>query len=194
MIAVRLGEWDLSSEEDCEDGECTKAVDIDVEKIIVHENYDAGVKAQYNDITLLRLAQEVHLTDYIQPICLPTQKEKSLTGTQFFVGGWGKTETESQSQYKLYVDVNGVDPAACNQKYSVANIQLKDTQICAGGVIGKDSCKGDSGGSLMKKDGFSWYLYGIVSFGPKNCGQTEIPGVYTKVSHFVDWIEKNMEP
>ena len=40
--------------------------------------------------------------------------------------------------------------------------------------VGKDSCKGDSGGPLMSQRAGNLdkpkYLYGIVSFGTTNCG------------------------
>lgn len=39
-----------------------------------------------------------------------------------------------------------------------------------------------------------WYCAGIVSFGPKTCGQKGIPGVYTRVSSYTDWIVKNILP
>lgn len=37
-----------------------------------------------------------------------------------------------------------------------------------------------------------WYLTGVVSYGPKNCGTPDIPGVYTRVSKYIDWIKKNI--
>jgi secreted trypsin-like serine protease len=38
-----------------------------------------------------------------------------------------------------------------------------------------------------------WYLIGIVSYGTPRCGDG-IPGVYTKVTNYLDWIEKNLKP
>ena len=38
----------------------------------------------------------------------------------------------------------------------------------------------------------SWYQTGIVSFGSKKCGN-EQPGVYTKVSAYLDWIIATLE-
>lgn len=53
------------------------------------------------------------------------------------------------------------------------------------------------GGPLMKyntdDDKAYWYLAGIVSFGSKDCGAFRVPGVYTRVSSFLQWIEKNIE-
>ena len=62
-------------------------------------------------------------------------------------------------------------------------------------IEGKDSCGGDSGGPLVHRRGTSnpWHLVGIVSFGPKLCG-SGTPGVYTRVTHYVDWIKNNLRP
>ena len=67
--------------------------------------------------------------------------------------------------------------------------------------LGIDSCQGDSGGPLVLRDGNKegepWYLIGIVSYrtsdGTIHCGGG-FPGVYTKVTNYLDWIEKNMLP
>lgn len=37
-----------------------------------------------------------------------------------------------------------------------------------------------------------WYLAGIVSYGPAACGSEGIPGVYTKVSSYLEWIVSNI--
>lgn len=39
-----------------------------------------------------------------------------------------------------------------------------------------------------------WQAVGIVSYGPNACGKEGIPGVYTKVYDFIEWIYKNIEP
>lgn len=64
--------------------------------------------------------------------------------------------------------------------------------MCAGGKSGMDSCSGDSGGPLQAPGNYSHNLkfiqYGVVSFGPRMCGTTGIPGVYTKIVYYLDWI------
>ena len=64
-------------------------------------------------------------------------------------------------------------------------------------VSGKDSCGGDSGGPLVikKRRGLSTYSVqiGIVSWGLPKCGTAGVPGVYTNVGHFMNWILDNIE-
>ncbi|GFT51212.1 chymotrypsin B, partial [Nephila pilipes] len=53
-----------------------------------------------------------------------------------------------------------------------------------GSILGSD-IMGDSGGSLFVKRGGQWYSVGIVSWG-RSCGL--LPGVYTRVTEYLDWI------
>lgn len=36
-------------------------------------------------------------------------------------------------------------------------------------------------------------LLGLVSFGPRQCGLSNFPGVYTRISSYMEWILKNIE-
>ncbi|KAL0111286.1 hypothetical protein PUN28_012889 [Cardiocondyla obscurior] len=67
---------------------------------------------------------------------------------------------------------------------------VDDWQICAG-EDGKDTCQGDSGEPLSIFGTVHQCLYtviGITSLG-KACGDIT-PGVYTRVYHYIPWIEK----
>ncbi|XP_053667533.1 CLIP domain-containing serine protease B4-like [Anopheles marshallii] len=194
---VRLGEWDLATENDCSNGVCSPSpIDLALENIIAHRDYTGKNTSHVNDIALMRLEQDVPWSSTIRPICLPVMdsiRNRNWVGMSSFAVGWGKTETALASEKKLKVELNVRDLTNCLQAYSGNGIYLKPSQMCAGGVRGKDTCTGDSGGPLMAKVKGAWYLIGIVSYGANKCGTPGYPGIYTNVAMHMDWIESNMQ-
>ncbi|KAF2895868.1 hypothetical protein ILUMI_10303 [Ignelater luminosus] len=195
---IRLGEWKISSPEDCEEQNCADpVVDLKIEEKIVHPDY--GSRKSKNDIALLRLDRNIEFTDFIQPICLPVSEALDPSvGSRLTVVGWGITENETKSDVKLKLDVPVVSREQCNTK--LPNIGGVDsTRLCAGGETGKDACQGDSGGPLMRSTAedpnaksVRWYQEGIVSKGT-HCGLRGYPGVYTRVANYIDWITENLK-
>lgn len=196
LVNVRLGEYDTAQDVDCDGALCNSPQDIGVEEAIYHQGYDNEVNQRYDDIALIRLSKAVTFSSFIQPLCLPNVNEAAVTGDRVIVAGWGRTESSSRSSKKLKVEIPIAQRRQCATAFSSAGINLKDSQLCAGGQRGKDSCTGDSGGPLMKtvKDDVStWYLEGVVSFGAK-CGTEGWPGIYTKVEKYLGWIHSNVKP
>lgn len=102
---VRIGEWRLSTEVDCEESEhgskfCSPGYkDIPVIKNITHENYLAESTHQYNDIAIVVLNStgdhQFQYNDFIKPICLPLSYEflqMNFENELFDVAGWGESE------------------------------------------------------------------------------------------------------
>ena len=67
---------------------------------------------------------------------------------------------------------------------------ILESQICAEGLsFGRDSCNGDSGGPVMSLNSeFQYVARGVVSYGGQKCN-SEYPGVYTRVSRYLGWID-----
>ncbi|KAF9796702.1 hypothetical protein SFRURICE_008112 [Spodoptera frugiperda] len=197
---VRLGEWNTTSDVDCFHDDCSGPVqDIPVEEIIAQENYDPQDSQQHHDIAMLRLAYNAQYNDFVKPICLPMTNElrnSFFEGFDLEVAGWGKTETRTESEVKLKVRVPVVSLNRCAAVYQRVSRTIESTQICAGGVQGQDSCRGDSGGPLMGQapSANNWVVVGVVSYGPAPCGTQGWPGVYTRVGAYIDWILSKLRP
>ena len=91
-----------------------------------------------------------------------------------------------------------MDRMECERILRMHRLSLPITlgQICAGGKDLVDTCRGDSGGPLGYRDFYNgnprFIQFGIVSFGLQKCGVVNVPGVYTNVSHYIQWITDNL--
>lgn len=121
--------------------------------------------------------------------CWPLQKQTSITIFHLNISA-------SESEVKLKARVPVVPISQCASVFQRVNRAVQNTQICAGGVAGRDSCRGDSGGPLMghAPQANNWIAVGVVSYGPSPCGTEGWPGVYTRVGAYVDWILSKLRP
>ncbi|XP_058038586.1 serine protease 27-like [Ahaetulla prasina] len=169
-----------------------------IRQIIPHPKYTAN-DTMY-DIALLELNNTVEFTKYILPMCLPKSSVKFPDNTSCWVTGWGTTKSNVElkpPQTLQEVEVSIINTDLCNYVYNLVNTTIlprspiRAGMICAGSLKGdKDSCQGDSGGPMVCQcDGSeNWLLAGIVSWG-LGCGLAGVPGVYTSVAHYADWIQ-----
>jgi trypsin len=91
--------------------------------------------------------------------------------------------------YLMEVSVPTISHEDCNDRNSYDGAIIDRAMICAG-AGGKDSCSGDSGGPLviLGTNSSEDIQVGIVSFG-RQCGLTNFPGIYTRVSNYLEWIQ-----
>ncbi|ODM92499.1 Chymotrypsin-like elastase family member 2A [Orchesella cincta] len=157
-----------------------------VSRILYHRGF--SMQHLHHDVAVLHLARPVSNTKYIQPVCLHpgTPSYDNVYGD---VAGWGQLRDNGPQPSTLQTaSVKVWTHDECSQKYSGhAPAGIGEGMLCAGGS-GKDSCRGDSGGPLTINSRSQAQEVGIVSFGV-GCGS--FPGVYTRVSRYVDWINKN---
>ena len=163
-----------------------------VDRVIPHPSYNAI--SSDNDIALLRLSTPVSGDNIgaVAPLLAADEPRLAADGTLATVTGWGTTSSNGDDASVLMeVDVPLLGPAACrNTAYDAT--EITDNMICAGfNRGGKDACQGDSGGPLVVSDHQGGYrLTGIVSWG-NGCALPDYPGVYTRVSRYIDWLEEN---
>ncbi|XP_055381909.1 trypsin-3-like [Condylostylus longicornis] len=154
-----------------------------VTKKIVHPNYVTSSTGY--DISLLKLREEFTESSYIGVINLVSTMPD--VGSPIIVSGYGLLSEDAAFRrvYLQSVNVAILSTSKCNTSYQGL---ITDTMFCAGVIGGgKDACQGDSGGPATFND----ELVGIISFG-KGCAEEYYPGVYTKITAFVDWINKKL--
>ncbi|XP_011189198.1 serine protease easter [Zeugodacus cucurbitae] len=206
---VRLGEWDISTPDDCEPNGKRAAfcapppITRTLANKFVHPEFD--IKKQSNNIALLQLMDRVEYTDFISPICLPLEKGQDLLGyadATAEVTGWGKTQKAASSPVKLKANVEIRKLVECVDQMIRAGVENSITyssnqQACAMGAD-TNACKGDTGGPLMIRDTQNgkeaYYLIGIVSFGfdTKTCKTKGNPSIFTRVAPYLHWIKETI--
>ena len=184
------------------------------DRLLPHPMYNAqGNILDDYDIGLVRVKGEGFIfNDYVQPICLTRNDDflfQELSDgiddfdnqgeRNFYVSGYGSTRDQGPvSDDLLYVDVKLIKTEQCEKWMRIeqniplsdpSKTQISDRMVCAGHATGeKDGCAGDSGGPLsVKSEEGSWVLFGAVSWGI-GCAKARVPGVYARVSKFMDWI------
>ncbi|KAM3591171.1 uncharacterized protein V6R79_024059 [Siganus canaliculatus] len=164
---------------------------VPVQEVFVHPDFDR-VSGE-NDIALLQLQTLPHSDQCmvenpaVSAVCLPWTRSLFQPNQTCTVSGWGHVRSGRGSQYLQWGNVTLIED--CHRFYQD---RIKPGMICAGDLDGSvDSCLGDSGGPLVCQNqlGVS-YLWGVVSWG-EGCGRPQLPGVYTQVAHYFEWIRKH---
>lgn len=165
-----------------------------VSRTITNPNYRAPI--QYHDIALVEVVENMVFNPYARPACLNSQFD--VGKPRAIASGWGSTEwSGSSSTALLKVTLDFFKFSECQPQYE-RNRKLdkglqEDQQLCAGSYDKeKDTCEGDSGGPLqIYHTVYCMYsIVGVTSFG-KVCGLAGLPGIYARVSNYIDWIEQN---
>ncbi|XP_055758996.1 serine protease hepsin-like [Salvelinus fontinalis] len=173
---------------------------LEVKTVVYHSSYlpfvDPNIDDNSRDIAVLALAQPLHFTDYIQPVCLPHYGQRLIDGQMGTVTGWGNVGYYGNLADVLQeANVPIINDAVCNAPDYYDN-QITTSMFCAGFEKGgTDACQGDSGGPFVAEDSLSkasrYRLLGVVSWGT-GCAMAKKPGVYTRVSRFLPWISSAM--
>uniref|UniRef100_A0A671DMH0 Atrial natriuretic peptide-converting enzyme n=1 Tax=Rhinolophus ferrumequinum TaxID=59479 RepID=A0A671DMH0_RHIFE len=160
-----------------------------VKTIILHPRYSRAV-VDY-DISIVELSEDVDETSYVRPVCLPSPEQSLQPDTYCYITGWG--HMGNKMPFKLQEgEVRIISLEQCQSYFDVKTITAR--MICAGYESGTvDSCMGDSGGPLVcERPGGQWTLFGLTSWGSVCFSKVLGPGVYSNVSYFVEWIERQI--
>ncbi|KAJ9585581.1 hypothetical protein L9F63_002611, partial [Diploptera punctata] len=185
QMVVRLGDVDLMRNDEPSAPDAFR-----IAEVRKHPKY--GKKGHYHDLAILVLDRAPRRSRYVMPLCLPPPSARSVmfVGRMATAVGWGRTSPRgSRSTVQRQTELPVWRNYDCGWRYFRL---IYSSFLCAGGGrSGKDTCKGDSGGPLMLKYDGRWIQIGITSHG-MDCGKPFFPGVYIRVTEYMDWIEKNI--
>merc|ERR1712186_151652 len=118
-LKIRCGEWDTQHQT-----EPYPHQDREVSNLAIHPEFD-GRNLQ-NDFAVLFVSEDFILDQHIDTACLPAAEE---------------------------IDLPVVNQGVCQDKLRSTRLgqkyKLHDSFLCAGGIAGKDTCKGDGGSPLV---------------------------------------------
>uniref|UniRef100_A0A8C4ULV9 Corin, serine peptidase n=1 Tax=Falco tinnunculus TaxID=100819 RepID=A0A8C4ULV9_FALTI len=160
-----------------------------VKTIILHPRYNRAV-VDY-DISIVELDEDINETSYVRPVCLPSKDQLVQPDTYCYITGWG--HMGNKMPFKLQEgEVRIISLEQCQSYFDMKTITSR--MLCAGYESGTvDSCMGDSGGPLVcEQPAGRWTLFGLTSWGSVCFSKVLGPGVYSNVSHFIEWIERQI--
>jgi len=188
---------------------------LDASSVIVHPNYNDTTFE--NDIALIRLAEPANIgngniqSGVLATLTTDAQLEALDSYDDILNGlGWGVVAYNDEARNELVLPIelqevalDYVPNASCQNMLNLFSIgdNILDTMLCTnepepdglpnGDPFGEDTCQGDSGGPLYLTQATlnDSPQVGITSFGYE-CGHLNLPGVYTRVSRYLDWIEQ----
>ncbi|XP_015270009.1 PREDICTED: urokinase-type plasminogen activator [Gekko japonicus] len=190
QFTVVLGKTSLTTDEANEQR-------FEVESVVPHEGFSEESQNLDNDIALLKIrsssGQCAEESNSIKTVCLPPENLVLNDNFRCEVSGYGKANSSDIMYARILksTNVNLISQSVCRDEY-YHNRGLNGNMFCAGDPRWKtDACQGDSGGPLVCESNNRMVLYGIVSWGD-GCAKERKPGVYTRVTRYLPWIESHM--
>ncbi|XP_044266759.1 brachyurin-like [Tribolium madens] len=178
-LTIRLGSIKLT-------GSDPNRVTLATSHVVPHPDFDPTTSK--NDIGLIKLRLPVELTDYIQPIALPSGKLANSANPTAL--GWGQTTDEdSELAPELqYVGLAVISNEECKLTFGS---QITEEMVCVDGNYNQGTCLGDTGSPLVVRLIGGTYLqhHGVASFYSGNGCESTDPSGFTRTYAYLDWIK-----
>uniref|UniRef100_A0A3B1J2P0 Neurotrypsin n=1 Tax=Astyanax mexicanus TaxID=7994 RepID=A0A3B1J2P0_ASTMX len=186
---VKLGDYHTEEQDDFERV-------LPLERVEVHRKYSN--ESWEHDVALIRLkgaeGKCVSFNPHTNAACLPAPGSKwGKRPASCVITGWGVSGKMYHPRTLLQAWVPLLPTWQCKKRYGERF--TSHSMLCAGSMSSDhrhhaDSCQGDSGGPLVcQGEAGRWVLTGVISWG-HGCGDPSYPGVYSRVSRYLPWIEQ----
>lgn len=161
-----------------------------VSEIYVHHEWNPNMVSYDADIAIVKLAEPVAFSSYIQPICIAAPKSEAATKTDGLVVGFGRSEHMRIENIARVITSPIHSYQFCANSSDHENL-LTHRTFCGGFPNGTNVCEGDSGSGLIVKHNKTYFLRGIVSAalydGLIGCN-IDSYSIFTDVLEFYSWV------
>ncbi|XP_046872251.1 ovochymase-1 isoform X1 [Hypomesus transpacificus] len=142
------------------------------------------------DLSLIRLSKPAPIGPKMALACLPADDVELDDSWSCATTGWGTSSaTVDVSSDSLHqASLRLVNNTACRQTWG-RNV-IKFSHICTDPAASL-SCMGDAGAPLLCQKHGLYFLFGLISWGSRQCDQK--PAVFSKISVYNSWINSIIE-
>uniref|UniRef100_A0A4W3GEY2 Macrophage stimulating 1 n=1 Tax=Callorhinchus milii TaxID=7868 RepID=A0A4W3GEY2_CALMI len=143
-----------------------------------------------SNLIMLQLERPASLNERVAVICLPPPQYIVPEGTGCEIAGWGETQGTGDDEVLNILQMPVMSNRQCNGYHRGL---VQPTEICAGAISrAAGACEKDYGGPLACFTNECWVLEGVIIPG-RGCGRRNRPGIFIRVSMYVDWMNKVMK-
>ncbi|XP_029382869.1 transmembrane protease serine 9-like [Echeneis naucrates] len=136
-----------------------------------------------SNIALVQLDKPVSYSDYIQPVCLDMNNERSFpVGSQCWVAGWGRGIKSNEN------DQDGSGLRELESQVACCGKVSDSENICTHTM---DLQQGDTGSPLLCSLGSTWFQVAIVTRGGSKSANSDIQ-VFAKTSRFESFLKETV--
>ncbi|XP_068127855.1 granzyme A-like isoform X2 [Hyperolius riggenbachi] len=180
---IKLGVHSLSTEDPYEQNF----------KVLKWYTHCFNAKTLDNDIQLVQLSHKARLSKTVNPLQLPTTFWDVKPGTICEVAGWGRTSNDDvyhPSDKLMEVFLPAISREKCAAITKTLKVITKNMMCTLDATGGKGPCSGDSGGPLICQG----EIRGVVSAGPRYCGDRYLPNIYALLTKYhLKWIKRQIK-
>lgn len=184
-VLVLLGAYNLSVRE-------RGVIQSDVSDIYVHPNWKVHGDQYDADLAIFVLSKIVPFTNYIRPVCLPSN-DVIFDGARGSIVGWGIADKgKANLEFPRRAFTNAINASHCLTMDPYLAFLSSTRTFCGTGGDGSPN-KGDSGGGYFVLSGSVWVQLGIISALRVNASglvDENSVGIYTNVKLFNAWINE----
>uniref|UniRef100_A0A3Q3FFL3 Ovochymase 1 n=1 Tax=Labrus bergylta TaxID=56723 RepID=A0A3Q3FFL3_9LABR len=153
---------------------------VPVEKVF--DMKEDGSFPPKSDLSLLRLSVPARFSSSVSPLCVPDEDEVLDSSWSCVTTCWGSTKATGGPHTCLSLGTS------CREKWPGL---IGDSHICTH-PAGSASCMGDQGAPLVCKKHGAYFLFGMVTWGSRQC-DADKPAIFSRVADYHSWITELTE-